>query len=72
MINELVLKLKTELIRQLIKNKQNMDIPYFIKGDKTYTRQQLANEIENDTPLGIELLTSMLTLAIDITIRKVN
>lgn len=69
-MNELALKLKTEVVRQLTKNEQNMDSDYLVKGNKTYSRKQLAAEIETETQFGIETLTSMIVLAIDLTARQ--
>ena len=68
-MNELSIKLKNEVVRQLTKNEQNMDDPYLISGNQTYTRKQLADEIEKETQLGIQTLTSMVILAIDLTTR---
>lgn len=68
--NELTLKLKTEVIKLLTKNEQNMDVDYLIRGGKTYSRRQLANEIEIQSQFGIEILSDMIILAIDITTRQ--
>jgi hypothetical protein len=68
-MNELTLKLKNEVVRQLTKNEQNMNSDYLVKGDKTYSRRQLAAEIENETQFGIEILTSTIVLAMDLTVR---
>lgn len=69
-MNELSLKLKKEVIRKLISNEQNLDEKYLTKGDKSYTRRDLANEIENETEYGISLLSSIIILAIDISTRS--
>ena len=68
-MNDLTLKLKNEVVRQLTKNEQNMDSDYLVKENKTYSRRQLAAEIEAETQFGIETLTSMIVLAIDLTAR---
>lgn len=69
-MNDLTLKLKNEVVRQLTKNEQNMDSDYLVKSDKMYSRRQLAAEIESETQFGIEILTSMIVLAIDLTARQ--
>ena len=69
-MEELAKKLKNEAVNQLTRNEQNLNAPYLMRGDKMYTRKQLATEIENETEVGIEILTGMLILALDITTRQ--
>ena len=69
-MNELTLKLKNEVVRQLTHNEQNLDVKYLYKGNNTYTRRELAVEIEAETALGIDLLAGMILLAIDISSRQ--
>jgi len=71
-MNELALKLKNEVVRQLTKNEQILDVDYFIKGDKKYSRRDLAFEIESESEFGIEMLSGMIVLAIDLTSRNKN
>lgn len=68
-MEDLSLKLKKSVIDKLTRNEQNLDIPYLVRNQKSYTRRELASEIENETELGIDTLTSMLILAIDLTAR---
>ena len=68
-MEELSLKLKTELVARLRRNKQNIDEPYLVSRDKKYTRGEIATEIELETEIGINMLTNMIMLAIDITSR---
>ena len=68
-MNELSLKLKNEVVRQLTKNEQIMDEKYLHKGGKVYSRRELAAEIEAETTLGVDLLAGMILLAIDISSR---
>lgn len=69
-MNELSLKLKNEVVRKLTSNEQNLDEVYLSKGGKSYTRRELASEIENETEVGIGILSNMIMLAIDITSRQ--
>ena len=69
-LNELSIKLKNGVVRNLTKNEQNMDDDYLVKGDKTYSRRQLSTEIEMETDFGIEILTSVIVLSIDLTARQ--
>jgi hypothetical protein len=69
-MNELALKLKDSLVAALTRNSHNLDTPYLIKGDKTYTRLELAAEIKAETPEGIEQLTNILRLALDLMTRQ--
>lgn len=71
-MNELTLKLKNEIIKQLTKNKHNVDDTYIICGDMSYTRKELASEIKKETEFGIKMLADMVMLAIDITSRQRN
>lgn len=65
-MSDLSLKLKTKVIYMLTRNPQNLDVPYLVKKEKSYTRRELSTEIEVESDFGIELLSSMIMLAIDI------
>lgn len=69
-MNELALKLKNGVVKTLTRNEQNLDEDYLVKSDKTYSRRELAAEIENETPFGMELLTKTIILAIDLITRQ--
>lgn len=69
-MNDLTLKLKQSVISQLTKNEQIVDEKYLTKGSKSYTRRELASEIENETDFGIEFISGMVILAIDLTARQ--
>jgi len=69
-MNDLALKLKTALVAQLRKNQQNLNKTYIVTKDNTYTRAELATEIENETEFGVKILSDVLMLAIDITSRS--
>ena len=69
-MEELSKKLKAELISQLTRNEQNLNLPYLTRGDKMFTRKTLATEIENETDIGIEILTNILMLAVDLMTRQ--
>lgn len=69
-MEELSKKLKAELISQLTRNEQNLNAPYLMRGDKMFTRKTLATEIENETDIGIEILTNILMLAVDLMTRQ--
>lgn len=66
---ELSKNLKTELIKTLLNNEQIVDDKYFTSGDKVYTRRELAQEIEDETAIGVKIMTNMVVLAIDFTTR---
>lgn len=68
-MDELSLKLKNSVIDKLTRNEQMLDVPYIVRNQKSYTRRELASEIENETEIGIDTLTSMIILAIDLTSR---
>ena len=69
-MNDLALKLKAHLITMLTRNEQNLDIPYLTKKDRIWSRRELAAEIEAETPEGIDMLTSILMLAVAISSRQ--
>ena len=69
-MEKLVNKLKVDLIEKLTQNKQISDEKYLIVGNKSYTRQDIADEIQNETEFGVDFLTNMLMLAIDLTARQ--
>lgn len=59
-------KLKEALIRSLLHNTYVVDGAYLIHGGKSYTRRELAKEIEGETEFGIDLMTMSLKLAVQI------
>ncbi len=69
-MNELALKLKNKLVAELLHNDQNSDQPYLHVGQTTYTRRQIADEIERETEFGINQMTNMLLLSLDLIARK--
>ena len=69
-MNELTLKLKNEVVKQLTKNKNNIDDHYIVVGNRSYSRRKLAAAIENETKTGINILSDMIMLAIDLTSRN--
>lgn len=66
-------RLKQAMLRDLLKNKQNVDEPYMLvkAGTDTrhYSRQQLADEIKTDTDEGIKMIQMMMNLAADLLLR---
>jgi hypothetical protein len=71
-IDNLSLRLKTEIIKYLTKNPHYSDDPYLMIGEIQYSKREIADEIEKETKIGIKLLTDMIVLAIDITARGKN
>lgn len=71
-MQELTRKLKESLIDSLTRNQQNLNEPYLNKHGKLWTRKELSEEIRNETDFGIELMSNMLMLSIDIISRNVN
>jgi hypothetical protein len=69
-MEELVNKLKVSLIEKLTQNEQISNEKYLVAGNKSYTRQNIADEIQNETEFGVDFLTNMLMLAIDLTARQ--
>lgn len=69
-MNELALKLKNEVIKQLTINEQNINDEYLVRGNKVYSKREIAYEIETETEFGVEILTGMIVLAIDLVARK--
>lgn len=63
-------KLKSNLINQLVSNEQIADEKYIVIGNKSYSRRDISIEIENETEFGIDFLSNMILLAIDLTSRK--
>lgn len=68
-MEDLSLKLKKSVINLLTRNEQNLDIPYLVRNQKSYTRREIASEIEKESEFGIGMLSSMIILAIDLTAR---
>lgn len=69
-MKNIVLRLKENMISQLTSNVQNMNDPYIVVGNKSYTRLELSEELKNETDFGIKLMSDMVLLALDLTSRK--
>jgi hypothetical protein len=69
-MNDLTLKLKELLINKLRKNEQIIDDPYLNKCGINYSRRMLAQEIEDESEVGLDVLNSILLLSIDILSRQ--
>lgn len=69
-MNELSLKLKNDVINRLLTSNEDLDEKYISIGVESYSRRELASEIENETKNGIKILTNMVMLAFDISSRK--
>jgi len=63
-------KLKEATIHRLTFNEQIKDEPYLPKPGKVFIRQDIANEIEAETEVGMEILADMLTLALALMVRS--
>lgn len=72
-MNELTLKMKNYLIKSILESPRDLDEDYIYCGNKTYSRRDLMIEIENETEFGIELLSTTMTLALDMLVKtKIN
>lgn len=71
MNQESINKLKQSMIETY--RKFGDDKAILIKGKKSYTGNEIAEEIENETDFGIEMINSIIKLSIDLLKRdKVN
>lgn len=68
-MQELSEKLKNQLIENLTK-RHNADEPYLYTGGKSWTRREIAEEIKNETEFGINQMTSLLMLSLDLLARN--
>lgn len=64
-MNDLSLKLKKAVIEELTNSFHDLDKGYLSVGQKTYTRRELGLEIENETELGIDLLSTAIKMSLD-------
>jgi len=69
-MDELTVKVKNELVKNLRMSEDLLDRDYLHVGIKSYTRRELANEIENETDFGIEWLGLSLSVSLDIIARN--
>ena len=65
MNEQLCIKLKLTLIKSLLSNEQIVDEIYLIRGDKSYTRKELAKELEIESEFGLQVMTNILKLSIE-------
>ena len=67
-------KLKQATLRDLLKDKAKVNEPYVTvmasEGSATYTRQQLADEVKDETEHGIKILRMLMNLTADQLLRQ--
>ncbi len=64
-MNKLTQQLKTTLIRSFLNAPiEKLDDHYITSSKGSFTRKQLANEIENETEIGLQQMESILKLTI--------
>lgn len=67
-LNQLTIELKTAILVSLFTEK--MDEPYMRNSHgKIYTREEVYSEIEKETDFGIDILSNMIRLALDLVVR---
>lgn len=64
-MEKLLNDLKNQVISHLRKG-DDLDKPYFGKGQKTYSKNDIINEIENNTDDGVEFLKNLVMLSLDL------
>ena len=69
-MQELSEKLKNQLVETLIRNEQNVDTPYLYTEGRYWTRREISEEIKNETEFGVNQMTSLLVLSLDIIARN--
>lgn len=68
MIEELAQKIKSRLIEGLLES-NDVDAPCLHSGKNTYSKRQIADEIERETDFGMKTLTNMFMLTLDLVSR---
>jgi len=69
-INELSLKLKNGLIDNLMNSPRDLDVVYMCCGVNTYSRRELATEIQNETEFGLEMIINCMSATMDVVSRQ--
>ena len=62
---EFLQELKDKVINHL-KRDGDLDKPYVGKGTKTFTKQDIIDEIENTTEDGLEFMSGIVVLSLDL------
>ena len=60
---DLISQLKISFIRYL--NYKPKNVPYLIYGGKSYNTDELIHAIENDEPVGVDLMRNSIILSLD-------
>lgn len=68
-MQELSEKLKNQLVDNLI-NKHDADEPYMYTQGRKWTRREIAEEVKNETEFGVNQMTSLLMLSLDLLARN--
>lgn len=69
-MNELTLQLKNTLIYKLTCNESLLNERYLVSGHQSWTRAELAKEIQDETEFGIGQMTKILMLSVDLISRQ--
>ena len=69
-MQELSEKLKNQLVETLIRNEQNADEPYLYTQGRSWTRREISEEVKNETEFGVNQMTSLLVLSLDLIARN--
>jgi len=64
-MQELSEKLKNQLVENLTK-KHDADEPYLYTQGRQWTRREIAEEVKNETEFGVNQMTSLLMLSLDL------
>lgn len=64
-MDKLLQELKDKVINHL-KRDGGLDKPYVGKGTKTFTKQDIIDEIENTTEDGLEFMSGIVVLSLDL------
>ena len=64
-MEELSQKLKKSLVNNILNHKQtDLDVHYMTTSQGSFSRNELASEIENETVVGVKLLNDIINLSI--------
>ena len=67
---ELITKIANQMANNLVTDKRyDNDKPYIFTGRKSFTRQEMAEEITNQTEVGLQMIENIIMLALDLVLR---
>ena len=62
----LEIKLKEAIVKRLLLSEEKRKEKYIIYNGESFTREQFADEIQNETEIGIDMMVTVMNMAVNL------